>query len=255
MTNLISMSKRELKRYEIVGEVRTKKLSQGDAAALMGVTDRTIRRWLEHVKERGARGLVHGNRSSQSPRQVPRAERQRIIALIRSRYPDFGPTLAAEKLSPQAKGRVERLLKTLQDRLAKELRLQNISNVHDANRFLAEHFVPAFNRRYVTAPRDPADLHRRLGTRELAELPETLCRMETRSVQNDFTVSFQGQWYQILPTPRLAVGPRDEVAVREYPDGSRSFSIRGRLLIVKPIPKRPPAASTFRLRIPVLIPA
>lgn len=409
MHKLISMSPHELKKYEIVQQVRMKKLSQVDAARLTGVTDHTIRRWLRRVARRGAAGLIHGNRGVPSPRRISASERQRITTLIRSRYGDFAPTFAAEKLrelhgitrdpktirslmiadglwtpardrrtapksvhrqwrerrahpgeliqfdgsyhdwfegrtgvqetcllaaiddatgelrhlsfaphegvlpvmgfwtayarlhglpreiyldrfstykmtqrtaqenpdlktqlqramatlgvhlvfalSPQAKGRVERLFKTLQDRLVKELRLRRISTVHEANRFLRDTFLPAFNRKYGIAPRKAADVHRRLSARELTELPETFCRLEMRSVQNDFTVSFQGQWYQILPTPRLAIGRRDEVAVREYPDGSRSFSIRGRRLQVKPIPKRLPAASTVRPLIPLLIPS
>ncbi len=90
-------------------------------------------------------------------------------------------------LSPQAKGRVERLFKTLQDRLVKELRIRQISTVEDANLFLTKTFLPAFNRSHHREPREAADFHRPLSKRELEQLPQTLCRMEQRIVHNDFT--------------------------------------------------------------------
>jgi hypothetical protein len=61
--------------------------------------------------------------------------------------------------SPQAKGRVERLFQTFQDRLIKELRLAGIATVEDAPRFL-EHYLPVYNRRFAVAPAQSADLHR-----------------------------------------------------------------------------------------------
>ncbi len=63
--------------------------------------------------------------------------------------------------SPQAKGRVERCNKTLQDRLVKELRLRNISDINDANRFLPE-FMESFNARFAKIPADKKDAHRNL---------------------------------------------------------------------------------------------
>ncbi|MDP1709675.1 MAG: ISNCY family transposase, partial [Candidatus Komeilibacteria bacterium] len=64
--------------------------------------------------------------------------------------------------SPQAKGRVERLFKTLQDRLIKELRLNHISGAEAANEFLEKIFLPEFNARFAVEPRGKADLHQKL---------------------------------------------------------------------------------------------
>lgn len=157
--------------------------------------------------------------------------------------------------SSQAKGRIERLFRTFQDRLVKELRFKNISTVPDANRFLKEKFIPAFNRRFAVKPREEQDFHRPLGAKDLSGLKEIFVRQEERTVQHDFTVAFQTQWYQILPTPRLAVRPKDRVEVREYPNGSRGFFIRNKPVEVIPIQKRMPTearkiASTL---IPVLL--
>lgn len=142
--------------------------------------------------------------------------------------------------SSQAKGRIERLFRTFQDRLIKELRFKGISTVEDANLFLKDKFIPAFNRRFAQKPKEEQDFHRPLGARDLAGLKEIFVRREERVVQHDFTIAFQTQWYQILPTPRLAIRPKDRVEVRQYPDGSHSFFIRNRPVEVRAIPKRIP---------------
>lgn len=141
-------------------------------------------------------------------------------------------------LSPQAKGRVERLFKTLQDRLVKELRLRQISTVEEANSFLEKTFIASFTRKYGVEPREAQDAHRPLSKRELHLLPQTLCRMQTRVLQNDFTVSFESQWFQVLKTTGLAIRPKDPVIVRQFPDGSLLFTIRNKTVNTKPIFKR-----------------
>ena len=65
--------------------------------------------------------------------------------------------------SPQAKGRIERLFGTLQDRLVKEMRLAGVHTVEQANRFLAAVFLPFWEQRFTVAPRQPHDAHRPLG--------------------------------------------------------------------------------------------
>lgn len=143
--------------------------------------------------------------------------------------------------SSQAKGRIERLFRTFQDRLVKELRFKSIEAAEDANRFLKEKFVPAFNRRFALAPKEEQDFHRPLGARGMAGLAEVFVRREERIVQHDFTIAFKTQWYQIVPTPRLAIRPKDPVEIREYPDGKIDFFIRNKPIAVRPIPKRVPA--------------
>jgi len=157
-------------------------------------------------------------------------------------------------LSPQAKGRVERLFKTLQDRLVKELRIRNISSVEEANRFLERTYVASYTRKYGVEPKDARDAHRPLSKREQYALPETFCRMETRVLQNDFTVSFETQWFQILKTRGLAIRPKDPVVVRQIPDGSLSFAIRNKLTNTKPIPKRTrPERASIKRYVPTLV--
>lgn len=94
----ITMSTREMERLKIVHKVMEKRLTQVKAAELMGVTDRQVRRMLQRVRERGERGIVHGNRGRPSPHKISKLQEDKIIALVGKRYSDFGPTFAAEKL-------------------------------------------------------------------------------------------------------------------------------------------------------------
>lgn len=141
--------------------------------------------------------------------------------------------------SPQAKGRVERLFKTLQDRLIKELRLQNIATSEKANCFLKEVFIPDFNRRFAVKPISSVDLHRLLQAEERKNLESIFSRQEERIVRNDFTVSFKNVWYQILPTPRIVLRPKNSILIEERLDGSLYLRIRNSYLNFKELPERP----------------
>lgn len=408
MNTLIPMSHKELHSFTLVQDVFTKRLTTLEAAAQASVTSRTLRRWKVKVRRGGAQALVHGNRGKPSPRRVPSQERQRLLQLITSCYPDFPPTAASEQLgqdhglarhpttirqimiaahlwiprsqrrghrgivhrqwrerkahrgelvqfdgsyhdwfegrggiretcllaaiddatsellgarfvphegvlpvmgfwqeymgihglpkaiyldrfstykmhlavardnpdlktqlqramdtlgvelifahSPQAKGRVERLFRTLQDRLVKAMRLKGITTIAAGNLFLHRNYLPALNRKFSVVPREPNDFHRVLSTRELTDLPAVLCRQEERSIQHDFTLSFRTQWYQILPTPGLAIRPRETVLVREYPDGRLAFFLRHRPLNIRPIAKATERKPHRPRPVPILAP-
>jgi hypothetical protein len=71
--------------------------------------------------------------------------------------------------SPQAKGRIERLFATLQDRLVKEMRLAGIDSIEAANQFLETRFLPEWERRFTVAPRNPRNAHRQLGREQRLE--------------------------------------------------------------------------------------
>ncbi len=78
--------------------------------------------------------------------------------------------------SPQAKGRIERLFNTFQDRLIKELRLNNISDIKAANKFLKQEFLPWFDDKYLVQPTKRTNLHRKLSQKEKKQLPVILSR-------------------------------------------------------------------------------
>jgi hypothetical protein len=104
--------------------------------------------------------------------------------------------------SPQAKGRVERCFGTLQDRLVKGLRKAAANTREQANRYLEKVFLPAWKKRFRREPRNLVNAHRPLGDRQ--DLDSILSHVEKRRVTNDYTVSWDGKFYQI---PRDAVRP------------------------------------------------
>jgi hypothetical protein len=141
--------------------------------------------------------------------------------------------------SPEAKGRVERLFRTFQDRLVKELRLRGISTVGEANRFLEEEFVPAFNSKFSVEPASPADLHAKLTKKEAASLPSVFSRQEKRVVNNDFTFPFKNRWYQLTEKQPATVCKKDAITILEREDGTVQARIRGKFLNFTPLPERP----------------
>jgi transposase len=119
--------------------------------------------------------------------------------------------------SPQARGRSERLFRTLQDRLPKELRLAGIETVEAANAWLNEHYKAEHNRQFAIAPEEEGTAY--VPDREGA-WRDILCVIEDRVVGNDNTVAWGGRRLQ-LPGSRLRPHfVRARVQVREYPDGT-----------------------------------
>lgn len=141
--------------------------------------------------------------------------------------------------SPQAKGRVERLFDTLQDRLVKEMRLARVSTVEDANRFLKKTFVPSFNEKFSVEPASSSDMHQPLMEKERKTLPSIFSRQEKRTVQNDFTFSFKNQWYQITETQPVTICRKDEIIVEEHLDHTIHIRLRGKELNCILLPERP----------------
>ena len=386
-TQYISMSQKEIDRYDTFKRLLRGEINGSKAAELTGLSTRQVRRLKQKVKQSGAKGLIHSSRGKPSNRQIPDKEHERIVKLLHKHYHDFGPTFAAEKLeedhdikrssktiraimiseklwkpkpkkkvsqhrswrkpknyygemeqfdgsyhdwfegrlldeqgqviieqcllaaiddatgkvtkaefapheglfpvfgfwrdyllehgksrfiyldkfstykmnskaakenhglktqfqraaeelriepifanSPQAKGRVERLFDTLQDRLIKEMRLRNICTTEEANRFLAEEFIPAFNAKFAKEPTKSGDLHRALTQKEKKQIDGIFSRQEVRTVQNDFTFSFKKQWYQLTKKQPATVCKKDKVIAEERLDGSVWIRLKGKYL-------------------------
>lgn len=96
--------------------------------------------------------------------------------------------------SPQAKGRVERVIQTLQDRLPKEMRLRGIANLTDGNAYLPE-FMTDFNQRFAVEARSSVNAHRPLTSKE--DLARILTWQETRTLSKNLTLQFDKVVYQI----------------------------------------------------------
>jgi molybdenum-dependent DNA-binding transcriptional regulator ModE len=137
--------------------------------------------------------------------------------------------------SPQAKGRVERRHGLLQDRLVKELRLAGISNLEEANRFLEDKFLPELNRRFWVKPAQEADAHR-VAPRNLAEL---LNWEEERVVQRDWTIAWEGRWFQIESGHEALCLAGRSVIVRQLRDGTVHLVRAGQKLKCRELAQRP----------------
>ena len=129
--------------------------------------------------------------------------------------------------TPQAKGRVERMHQTLQDRLVKEMRLRGISDQATANAYLPE-FRRDYNRRFARVPRDPQDAHRPLRVTD--DLARILALREIRTLSKNLTLNYQRVVYQIQ-TGRPSYALRQaKVEVRERWDGTVQIWYRGQPL-------------------------
>jgi hypothetical protein len=143
--------------------------------------------------------------------------------------------------SAQAKGRIERLLGTLQDRLVKEMRLRGIKGLEEANGFLEEYW-PIYNRKFAVQARGKGDLHR--GLPKGLKLDNILCVKATRALRNDFTVAYHKKLYQIEDAIRAG-----QVKVHERPDGSIVILSKDRTLKYREILTRPVKEKSEPVRI------
>jgi hypothetical protein len=140
----------------------------------------------------------------QEPTQFGRALQELAIGSISAR-------------SPQAKGRIERLWGTLQDRLVAELRLASIHSLEAANAFLPS-FLARYNARFAVQADDPGQAYRPLPPN--VDLERVLSFRYPRVVSNDNTVRLDGQVFQIPPGPRRRGYAKAHVLVHEFLDGS-----------------------------------
>lgn len=132
--------------------------------------------------------------------------------------------------SPQAKGRVERLFNTLQDRMVKEMRLKGICNIEEANKFLIR-YLPVYNRRFAVQPEKEDDLHIKP---EKVDLDTILCIKTERTVRNDRVIQHDKKLYQI--ENRIAM---KKVIVEDRVDGTMRIRYGKFTLSFHEIEKRP----------------
>ena len=368
---VVTMTQAELSRVETLAQLQARRLAVAEAAALLGRSRRQVFRLLRRYRSLGPAGLASRQRGRPSNHRLPDAIREAALRLVRERYADFGPTLAAEKLAElhgiklsretlrgwmmaagiwverkarpqvihqpryrrdctgeliqidgcehwwfedrgprctllafvddatsrlmhlkfvpsesalaylqatrdyitaygkpiafysdkhgifrvnrpaaargdgmtqfgralhdlnvdilcastcQAKGRVERALLTLQDRLVKELRLEGIGTVAAANRFLPG-FIADYNRRFAKAARNPKDLHRPLAPYE--DLDEALAWREQRTVTANLTLHYNKVLLLLEPNRISRAAARQRVTVYDYPDGRLAIRWKG----------------------------
>lgn len=117
----------------------------------------------------------------------------------------------------QAKGRVERVNKTLQDRLVKEMRLENISSIKDANDFVPK-YMRKFNKKFSKPPKSKVDMHRKLN--KDTDLSNILCIKDTRTVSKNLTFQFNNTIFQIKTKRSAFTLRKTQVTILQRYDGS-----------------------------------
>ena len=375
------MTQEELKRLHIINKVLDKAIKQFEAAELMGVCTRQVRRIVKAVRREGERGIIHKSRGRVSNKAISVKVKEEVLELYQKKYHDFGPTLGSEKLfeidkikisdetlrlwligaeilyqtrkkglhrqwrrrkesfgqmiqmdgshhnwfegrgekcvlmgyiddatgkpfgrfyayegtmpamdsfkqyirkygipisvylekhstyksteketiedqlnnvkplsqfaralkelgveviyanSPQAKGRIERLFRTFQNRLLKEMRLRGIKTIDEGNKFLKE-YLPVYAKRFAVKPSNEINLHRAIP--KGLKLDTILCVKTKRVLRNDFTIAYEGKLYQVKDNLRAR-----EVIVEERIDGVMSLTHKGVNLRFKEITTRP----------------
>ena len=126
--------------------------------------------------------------------------------------------------TPQAKGRVERANKTLQDRLVKELRLHGVSTIAAGNELLPS-FLTDYNTRFGKEPRNPKNLHRPLSAGD--DLTDVFTWREERTVSNSLTLQYDKVLFLLEPNKMTRELRRKRVTVVDYPDGRLVIRYRG----------------------------
>ena len=143
--------------------------------------------------------------------------------------------------SPQAKGRIERFFGTAQDRLVKGLRLAKATSREEANRYLEQEYLPAWNQSFTVVAAKSTDAHRPLGGEH--DLAAILSQVEARVVASDYTIRYQGKIYQIARA-EIRTGLRGgRVWVEQRLDGSLRVKFREHYLSTtecQPQPKASP---------------
>jgi transposase len=160
----------------------------------------------------------------QEPTQVERVLQELAITSIAAR-------------SPQAKGRIERLFGTFQDRLVAELRLVGATTMAEAAAVLAD-FLPRFNQRFAVPAAQEGSAYRPLAPDMLLE--QIVCFKYRRTVGSDNTIRFGSERIQLLPAAGRASFAKCRVEVQERMDGSLAVFYQGRQIGSRSAPTEAP---------------
>ncbi len=133
--------------------------------------------------------------------------------------------------SPQAKGRVERLFNTFQDRLIKEMRLDGVKTIKEANKFL-NRYLSIYAKRFAVLPAKEGDMHRPLP--KGIDLDKILCIRTEHPLRNDFTIAHDKKLYQIKNNTTAK-----KVTVEEHIDGSMIIQHKDNMLKFEQITELP----------------
>lgn len=148
--------------------------------------------------------------------------------------------------SPEAKGRVERMFQTLQDRLVKELKLAGITTADEANKFL-ETYIPKFNAKFSVVAKRRKNLHKKLSKETAGKLSQIFSIQNSRIVNNDYTIMFKTNYFQLDKKQPTTVYKKDKVMVEEHLNGEIKLNLRNKYLNYTVLPERPKKVINIKL--------
>ena len=170
-------------------------------------------------------------KSTKKPTMEDELNNQKSLSQMEKVFKELGVDVIHAD-SPQAKGRVERSFKTHQDRLVKGLRLEGISSIKDANKFLHNYYIPKHNRKFSVIAKDKANLHMPIPAHY--NLDRIFSVKSKACLRKDFTIQHNNRFYQILDTINT-----QEVNVEERLNGRLYIYHKNTQLHYKIIDKRP----------------
>lgn len=195
--------------------------------------------WKEYILKHGKPLAIYLDRfSTYKINHKQATDNQELMTQFQRATKELGIELLTA-YSPEAKGRVERLFGTLQDRLAKEMRLEEIDTPEVGNKFLENVYIDDFNKRFSISAAKEENLHRPLTATDRANLDHIFSIQSKRVIQNDFTIQFKNNWYQLAEVQPTTIRPRETVLVEEWLDQTIHFNLRGQYLAYMVLPKRP----------------
>lgn len=218
---------------------------------LVFIDDATSRiLWIEFAESESLFGVMHATLNYMKRHGKPQSfyvdfgsvfsvntnnpDREKITQFERA-MAELGVTMIHAH-SAQAKGRVERANKTLQDRLIKEMRLANISTMEAANEFAQTFYLSEHNRKFAVEAQESANLHESIDGYDTANI---FCIKEERQIQNDYTVMYKKRIFQLSKEQKAAIRPKEYVTMHERFDGTVDIVIRNIALEFEKIGCRP----------------
>lgn len=192
--------------------------------------------WMEYIEKYGKPKSIYLDRGS-----VYKVNRKTVFddPAVMTQFERACKELNIEVIhakSPQAKGRIENGFGTLQDRLVKELRLRNIGNIEEANKYLKKEFLPKYNQQFSLSAKEQGDFHTGLNSKE--DLRQIFTVRSDRMINNDFTVRFKSKWFQLDEIQPKTVLQKSRVTVEEYLDGETKIGQNNSYLNFKEINKQ-----------------
>lgn len=216
----------------------TGKITQAEFASNEGVVA-VFTFWKEYVLNIGKPLSVYLDKfSTYKINHKSAVDNQELMTQFQRAMQDLGITLITAH-SPQAKGRIEKLFGTLQDRLVKEMRLEDINTPDEGNRFLKEVFLQKYNKKFAVMPARKGNVHKPLCETDRKNVARIFSVQSKRKVNNDFTIQFKNNWYQLTELQPTTVRAKDKIIVEVWIDGTIHFSLREKYLNYTILPERP----------------